>query len=86
MNPKRKAEDFTVGQMVTCTNPESFLSEKRRYLTGRTGVVENIWPSTADPNRALRLNEVKVRWLKKNGRGNEQTMLMRPEDLTQAEG
>lgn len=81
MVEKPKAENFTVGQRVVCADPTRFMKEKCRYLTNREGVVERVWPSTGDPKTAMRINEVSVRWGKRNGRGKEQIMRMRPDYL-----
>lgn len=76
----KKAEDFAVGQVVVCKNPENFLSDRRKYLTGRQGTIMQVFPST-EKNIHLRKNELWVLWHKRNGRGQEQRMFMRPSDV-----
>jgi len=76
-----KAEDFAVGQEVMCRDPNAFLSSKASYLKNRVGIVQKVWPSNAPKDMAMRRNEVKVRWQKRNGRGVEKEMIMCPRDL-----
>lgn len=80
--PKRVSEDFVVGQTVVCRDPEGFRADVKARLLGRKGVVEAINPSKRpDEYYCQRLNVVYVRWLKRNGRGKEFCMFMRPEDI-----
>jgi hypothetical protein len=82
MTDYTKSTDFHIGQSVVCKDPDGFVSEYKRYLTGRTGSVEKIYPvEHPDPNYCGQINKVFVRWLKKSGRGKERTMVMRPTDL-----
>lgn len=73
--------DFHVGQRVICKDPEWFISSIERYLTGRVGVVETVYPVTRPPNTLGRFNEVAVRWLKKGNRGKEEVMILHPSHL-----
>jgi len=78
---RKKAEDFEVGQAVICVDPNKFISARAKYLQNRTGIVKQVWPSDGDRGAATRINEVSVLWMKRNGRGKEARMVMRPDDL-----
>lgn len=77
-----KSTDFHIGQPVVCRDPDGFVSEYKRYLTGRTGIVEKVYPAERpDPNYCGQINKVFVRWQKKGNRGKEKTMVMSPSSL-----
>ena len=84
-----KSTDFSVGQIVTCTDPERFISSTAKYLTNREGVVISVAP--ADLSREERrtyagwINRVHVEWQKRNGRGKTQRIWMHPDDIAQKE-
>lgn len=75
---RKKAEDFHVGQQVTCARLESFPSSLASYLRDRVGIVKKISPSGFGWPTG---NRVQVLWQKRNGRGKEKSMVMHPEDL-----
>lgn len=81
----RTSEDFKEGQKVSCPRPEVFLSEKRRYLTGREGIVIEIAPARISRDErdkyVGRINQVYVEWQKRGNRGKVQRMWMLPIDI-----
>jgi len=77
------SEDFEVGQVVTCKDPECFLQPFRSYLKGRQGTVEKVYPARRpDDQYCGPVNQVEVLWAKRNGRGKEQRVIMHPRDLS----
>jgi hypothetical protein len=74
--------DFHVGQVVTCADPECFLMPLRGYLKGRTGVVTEVFPAVR-PNEFYcgAINQLRVKWCKRNNRGKEKELRMCPRDL-----
>jgi len=77
-----KSTDFHVGQPVFCKDPKAYVGNIGRYLEGKTGVVEEVYPATRpDPNYCGQINRVAVRWLKKGNRGKERRILMSPHDI-----
>ena len=78
----KTSEDFKVGQQVKCRDPEGFLQPLRAKLANRLGVVEEVAPAKApNPQYTGLKNQVRVRWLKRNGRGNEFFEWMHPRDI-----
>jgi len=79
---RKYSTDFSVGQSVRCTDPDAFYSPKREYLRDRVGTILEVTPVKApDQFYAGHVNELYVKWGKRHGRGKEQIMYMRPEDL-----
>lgn len=77
-----KSDDFEVGQQVLCANPEKFLQPERSYLAGRRGTVVKVFPhERPDDFYCGPIGQVKVLWGKRNGRGKEKEINMRPRDL-----
>lgn len=72
--PRRlTSADFHVGQRVRCRDPEGFVADWRNYLRDRTGVVEKVGPAERRERGDCFVNEVRVRWERRNGRGKERT-------------
>lgn len=84
-----KSTDFSVGQVVTCTNPKRFISSVAKYLTNREGVVISVAPAglSREERRAYCgwVNRVHVEWQKRNGRGKTERMWMDPSDIAPKE-
>jgi hypothetical protein len=77
------SEDFEVGQQVVCVDPDKFLQPRRNYLRDRVGTVIKVYPAERPgPQYCGWTNCVSVLWGKRNGRGKEQEILMRPRDIT----
>lgn len=74
--------DFHVGQVVTCSDPEAFLMPLRGYLKDRMGVVTEVFPSVR-PNEFYcgAINQLHVKWGKRNNRGKEKEIRMYPADV-----
>lgn len=82
---KPVSTDFRVGQVVICPTPDAFVSEVRKYLDGREGIVIEVYPVTR-PNEQYcgHVNKVKVMWKRRNRRGKEKVMLMMPTHIAPA--
>jgi hypothetical protein len=84
-----KSTDFSIGQVVTCTDPERFISSVAKYLTNREGVVISVAPPDLSLEASLAhggwINRVHVEWQKRNGRGKTQRIWMRPDDIAPKE-
>jgi hypothetical protein len=77
-----KSEEFQIGQEVECLNTETFLEPMRSYLRDRKGIVTNVYPSVRPDNFYCgRINQVRILWGKRNGRGKEKEIAMQPRDL-----
>lgn len=76
------SEEFQVGQIVTCRDPDRFLQPFRSYLKDRQGTVQRVYPARRpDDQYCGPVNKVAVLWAKRNGRGKEQELIMSPKHL-----
>ena len=78
----KRSEEFIIGQRVSCVDPDEFLQPTRNYLKDRTGVVTKVYPpERPDEYYCGLINQVRVLWGKRGGRGKEKEITMYPRDL-----
>lgn len=71
-------DDIKVGDTVRVKDPSHYLSAFAKKVTDRDGVIEEVGPD----KHGYRAGYVKVRFLKRNGRGKEFTEWLSIRDLT----
>ena len=79
---RKLSTDFAVGELVFCPDTECFLQPYRTKLKGRNGIVIEISPlDRSNQHHFSRLNEVRVKWLKRGNRGKEFIEWMSPRNI-----
>ena len=75
--PSGASGGYAIGDTVRVRDPSQFISSFAKRIANRDAVVVCVWPHS---NLAFR-GKVRVRFLKRNGRGNEFEEILRADDI-----